>query len=71
MQFEEEGKVGIQGCLTPRPDNSFLTIILGQHTYLCFSLEDNCVRKNLFSSIRLWLGYPSTRIVCEITQLGC
>jgi hypothetical protein len=29
MRLEEEGEVGIQGCLTPRPDNSFLKIILG------------------------------------------
>jgi hypothetical protein len=29
MRFEEEREVGIQGCLTPKPDNSFLKIILG------------------------------------------
>jgi hypothetical protein len=71
MQLEEEGEVGIQGCLIPKPDNSFLKIILGQYTYPCFGLKDSRVRKSLFSSIGLWLGYPSTRTVCEITQLRC
>jgi hypothetical protein len=33
MRLEEEGEVGIQGCLTPKLDNSFLKIILGQYTY--------------------------------------
>jgi hypothetical protein len=36
MQLEEEGEVHIQGCLTPKLDNSFLKIILGQYTYTCF-----------------------------------
>ena len=56
MQFEEDVEVGIQGCLTPRPDNFFLKIIFGQYTYPCFRLKDNHVRKSLFFSIRLWLG---------------
>ena len=60
MRFGNEGEVGIQGCLTPRSDNSFLKIILGQYIYPCFGLKDNRVRKSLFSFIRLWLGYPST-----------
>ena len=60
MRFEEEGEIGIQGCLTPRLDDSFLKIIFGQYTYPCFGLKDNRVRKNLFSSIALWLGCPLT-----------
>ena len=60
MRFEKEGEIGIQGCHIPRPDNSFLKIILGQYTYPCYGLNDNRVRKSLFSSIRLWLGYPLT-----------
>jgi hypothetical protein len=35
-RFEEEVEIDIQGCLTPRPNNSFLKIILGQYTYPCF-----------------------------------
>jgi hypothetical protein len=68
IEFQEEEEVGIQGCLT-RPDNSFLKIILGQYTYHCFGLKDSRVRKSL--SIGLWVGYPSTRTACGITQLGC
>ena len=63
MRFEEEGEIGIQGCLTPRLDNSFLKVILGQYTYPCFGLRDSHVRKSLFSSIGLWLDYPSTQTV--------
>ena len=70
MQFEEEWEIGIQGCLTSRPDNSFLKIILRQYTYPCFGLKDSRVRKSLFSSIGLWLGYPLTQTVCGITRLG-
>ena len=71
MGFGKEGEIGIQGCLTPIPDNSFLKIILGQYTYPCFGLKDSPVRKSLFSFIGLWLGYPSTLTVYEITRLGC
>ena len=71
MRFEEEGEIGIQGCLTPRLDNSFLKTILGQYTYSCFGLRDSHLKKSLFSSIGLWLRYLSTRTVCEITRLGC
>jgi hypothetical protein len=39
MRLEEEGEVGIQGCLTRRPDKSFLKIILGQYTYPFFGLK--------------------------------
>jgi hypothetical protein len=48
MQLDEEGEVGIQGCLTPRLDNSFLKIILGHYTYPCFGLKDSRVRKGCF-----------------------
>jgi hypothetical protein len=71
MRLEEEWEVGIQGCLTPRPDNSFLKIILEQYIYPCFGLKDSRVRKSLFSSIWLWFGYPLTWNVRGITQLGC
>jgi hypothetical protein len=67
MRLGKEWEIGMQGCLTPRPGNSFFKIILGQYTYPCFGLKDSCVRKSLFSSIGLWLGYPSTRTVCGIT----
>ena len=53
MRFGKEGEVCIQCCLTFRPDNSFLKIILGQYTYPCFGLKDNSIKKSLFSSIRL------------------
>ena len=43
MRFKEEGEVGIQVCLTPRPDNSFLKIILGQYIYPCFGLKGSRV----------------------------
>jgi hypothetical protein len=45
MRLDEEREVGIQGCLTPRLDNSFFKIILGQYTYHCFCLKDSHVRK--------------------------
>jgi hypothetical protein len=35
-RLKEEGEVGIQGCLIPILDNSFLKIILGQYTYSYF-----------------------------------
>ena len=52
MRFQKEGEIGIQGCLTPRFDNSFLKIILGQYTYPCFGLRDSRVRKSLFTRLR-------------------
>jgi hypothetical protein len=58
MRLEEEGEVGIQGCLTPRPDNSFLKIILGQYTYPCFGLKDSHVRKEFVFLYRVMAWIP-------------
>ena len=71
MLFGKEWEVGIKDYLTLKPNNSFLKIILGQYTYSFFGLKDSYIRKSLFSSLGLWLGYPSIQIVCGITPLGC
>jgi hypothetical protein len=67
----KKGRLANRVALPPDLTTLFLKIILGQYTYPCFGLKDSRVRKSLFSSIRLWLGYLSTQTVCEITSLGC
>jgi hypothetical protein len=61
MRLEEEGEVGIQGCLTPKPDNSFLKSILGQYTYPFFGLQDSHVRKEFVFLYRVmaWIHIDS------------
>jgi hypothetical protein len=67
MRLEEEGEVGIQGCLNPKPDNYFFQ----DYTWIIylpfFGFKDRRVRKSLFSTIGLWFGYPLARTVCGIT----
>jgi hypothetical protein len=82
MRFEKEWEIGIQGCLTPRPDNSFLNIILRQYTYSCFGLKDrqytyscfglkdSCVGNSLFSSISYGLDTHRLELYMELLDLG-
>ena len=69
--LERKGRLEYKVALPLDLKIIFYKIILGQYTYPYFGLKDSRVRKSLFSIIRLWLGYPSTWVVCVITRLGC
>jgi hypothetical protein len=68
MRFEEEGRLAYRVALPPDLITLFSILYLDSVSIHVWVERDSHVRKSL--SIRLWLGYPSTRTVCEITQLG-